>query len=104
MALSAAKVKVSALSARSQPDGHATVNIVVEVKDKEELSGGHQQAEQHSGRLPRGPRLREMRKKRGGREQGQLGAEPEGERRAAGRPGDQPESQRKRPGRERAAA
>ncbi len=38
MALSAAKVKVTALSARSQPDGHATVNIVVEVKDKEELA------------------------------------------------------------------
>ena len=38
MALSAAKVKVPALSARSQPDGHATVNIVVEVKDKTELS------------------------------------------------------------------
>ena len=31
MALSAAKVKVTALSARSQPDGHATVNIVVAV-------------------------------------------------------------------------
>ncbi|MGI5962284.1 MAG: RelA/SpoT family protein [Lawsonibacter sp.] len=39
MALSSAKVKVTALSARSQPDGHATVNIVVEVKDKDELSG-----------------------------------------------------------------
>ena len=39
MALSAAKVKVSALSARSQPDGYATVNIVLEVKDKDELSG-----------------------------------------------------------------
>jgi len=38
MALSAAKVKVTALSARSMPDGHATVNIVVEVRDKEELS------------------------------------------------------------------
>ena len=38
MALSSAKVKVSALSARSQPDGHATVNIVLEVKDKEELN------------------------------------------------------------------
>ena len=38
MALSAAKVKVTALSARSLPDGHATVNIVVEVKDKTELS------------------------------------------------------------------
>ena len=37
MALSAAKVKVTALSARSMPDGHATVNIVVEVRDKDEL-------------------------------------------------------------------
>ena len=39
MALSAAKVKVTALSARSQPDGHATVHIEVEVKDKDELAG-----------------------------------------------------------------
>ena len=38
MALSAAKVKVTALSARSMPDGHASVNIVVEVKDKAELT------------------------------------------------------------------
>ena len=38
MALSAAKVKVTALSARSMPDGHATINIVVEVKDKDELN------------------------------------------------------------------
>ena len=38
MALSAAKVKVNALTARSLPDGHASVNIVVEVKDKEELA------------------------------------------------------------------
>ncbi len=38
MALSAAKVKVTALSARSMPDGHADVNIVVEVRDKEELN------------------------------------------------------------------
>ena len=37
MALSAAKVKVNALSARSQPDGHAVVNIVLEVKDRKEL-------------------------------------------------------------------
>ena len=37
MALSSAKVKVSALAARSQPDGYATVNIVLEVKDKGEL-------------------------------------------------------------------
>ena len=38
MALSAAKVKVNALTARSLPDGPASINIVVEVKDKEELA------------------------------------------------------------------
>ena len=38
MALSAAKVKVNALSARSMPDGHAIVNMVLEVKDKDELA------------------------------------------------------------------
>jgi GTP pyrophosphokinase len=38
MALSAVKVRVTSLSARSLPDGHATVNIVVEVKDKDELN------------------------------------------------------------------
>lgn len=38
MALSAAKVKVTALSARSMPDGHAVVNMVLEVKDKAELA------------------------------------------------------------------
>ena len=38
MALSTAKVKVSALSARSMPDGHAVVNMVLEVKDKDELA------------------------------------------------------------------
>ena len=38
MALSAAKVKVTALSARSMSDGHAAVNIVVEVQDKAELN------------------------------------------------------------------
>ena len=38
MALSAAKVKVNALTARSLPDGHASINIVVEVQDKEELA------------------------------------------------------------------
>ena len=38
MALSAAKVKVSALSARSMPDGHAILRIEVEVRDKEELA------------------------------------------------------------------
>jgi len=39
MALSAAKVKVMALSARSMPDGHATISMVVEVRDKGELEG-----------------------------------------------------------------
>ncbi len=39
MALSAAKVKVTTLSARAQPDGHATVFIEVEVKDRDELTG-----------------------------------------------------------------
>ncbi len=38
MALSTAKVKVNALSARSMPDGHAIVNMVLEVKDKDELA------------------------------------------------------------------
>ena len=36
--LSAAKVKVTALTARSMPDGHASLNIEVQVKDKDELS------------------------------------------------------------------
>ena len=39
MALSTAKVKVSALTARSMADGHATISMVVEVKDKAELEG-----------------------------------------------------------------
>ncbi|WP_352408686.1 bifunctional (p)ppGpp synthetase/guanosine-3',5'-bis(diphosphate) 3'-pyrophosphohydrolase [Lawsonibacter hominis] len=38
MALSAAKVKTTGLSARSMPDGYASVNIVLEVKNQEELS------------------------------------------------------------------
>ncbi|MCI8423520.1 MAG: bifunctional (p)ppGpp synthetase/guanosine-3',5'-bis(diphosphate) 3'-pyrophosphohydrolase, partial [Lawsonibacter sp.] len=38
MALSAAKVKVASLSARALPDGHATIHIVVEVKDQKELN------------------------------------------------------------------
>ena len=37
LALSAAKVKVTALTARAMADGHATLNIVVEVRDKTEL-------------------------------------------------------------------
>ncbi len=39
MALSSAQVKVNSLSARSLPDGHAAVNLVVEVKDLKELNG-----------------------------------------------------------------
>ena len=39
MALSAAKVKVSSLSAKSMPDGYAVISVTVEVKDKEELTG-----------------------------------------------------------------
>ena len=38
MVLSAAKVKVTSLSARSQPDGYAVVTITAEVKDKAELT------------------------------------------------------------------
>ena len=38
MALSTAKVKVSALSARSTQDGNALINVVLEVKNREELS------------------------------------------------------------------
>ena len=39
MALSTSQVKVSALSARALPDGHAAISIVVEVKDRGELEG-----------------------------------------------------------------
>ena len=38
MALSSAKVKTTNLSARSMPDGYATVHIVLEVKDQSELT------------------------------------------------------------------
>ena len=38
MTLSAAKVKTTSLSARSMPDGYATVSIVLEVKNQEELT------------------------------------------------------------------
>ena len=38
MVLSAAKVKVTTLAARGLPDGYATVSIVLEVKDREELT------------------------------------------------------------------
>ena len=37
MALSAAKVKVTGLSARSMPDGYAVVSLTAEVKDRGEL-------------------------------------------------------------------
>ena len=39
MALTAAKVKVSSFSARSLPDGYALVSVVLEVKDRTELTG-----------------------------------------------------------------
>ena len=38
MALSAAKVKVDSFSARCMPDGYASVSIVLEVKDRDELN------------------------------------------------------------------
>ena len=38
MALSAAKVKVDSFSARAMPDGYASVSIVLEVKDRDELN------------------------------------------------------------------
>ncbi|HIY21312.1 MAG TPA: bifunctional (p)ppGpp synthetase/guanosine-3',5'-bis(diphosphate) 3'-pyrophosphohydrolase [Candidatus Flavonifractor merdigallinarum] len=38
MALSVVKVKVNSLSARSMPDGYATVSLVLEVKDQSELT------------------------------------------------------------------
>ncbi len=38
MALSAAKVKIPAISARAMPDGYAVVNVEVEVKHSEELT------------------------------------------------------------------
>ena len=39
MALSAAKVKVTSLSARGMPDGYAAVSIALEIKNREELNG-----------------------------------------------------------------
>ena len=38
MALSTLKTKTTSLSARSMPDGYATVSIVLEVKDHTELT------------------------------------------------------------------
>ena len=38
MALTAAKVRVSSFSARSLPDGYALVSVVLEVKDRNELT------------------------------------------------------------------
>ena len=38
MALSTAKVKVSALAARTTPEGNAIINVVLEVKNREELN------------------------------------------------------------------
>lgn len=39
MALSSAKVKVTALTAKAAPDGYATILVTVEVKDRNELAG-----------------------------------------------------------------
>ena len=39
MALTAAKMKVSSFSARGLPDGYALVSVVLEVKDRNELTG-----------------------------------------------------------------
>ena len=39
MALSAAQVKVTSLTARSMPDGYAVLSVVVEVRDNTELNG-----------------------------------------------------------------
>ena len=39
MALTAAKVRVSSFSARSLPDGYALVSVVLEVRDRNELTG-----------------------------------------------------------------
>ena len=47
MALSAAKVKTTSLSARSMPDGYATVSIVLEVKNQEELTNVINRIVQH---------------------------------------------------------
>ena len=49
MALSTAKVKVSALSARSTQEGNALINVVLEVKDREELNSVINRLHQISG-------------------------------------------------------
>ncbi len=49
MALSAAKVKVTNLSARSMPDGYAALSLVLEVRDKEELAAVIRRLDQIQG-------------------------------------------------------
>ena len=49
MALSAVKVKVNNLSARSQPDGYAMINLELAVKDQKELKGVINKLSQISG-------------------------------------------------------
>ncbi len=49
MALSSAKVKVSSLIARSMPDGYATIMLVLEVKDRDELNSVINKLNQISG-------------------------------------------------------
>ena len=47
--LSAAKVKVTTLAARGLPDGYAAISIVLEIKDREELTGLINKLSQISG-------------------------------------------------------
>ena len=49
MALSSAKVKMTSLSARSMPDGYASVMLVLEVKDRDELNSVINKLNQISG-------------------------------------------------------
>ena len=49
MALSAQKVRLNNISARSQPDGYAMVNLELSVKDKTELSAVVNKLSQVSG-------------------------------------------------------
>ena len=49
MALTAAKMKVSSFSARGLPDGYALVSVVLEVKDRNELTSLINKLSQISG-------------------------------------------------------
>jgi GTP pyrophosphokinase len=49
MALSAQKVRLNNISARSQPDGYAIVNLELAVRDQKELTGVINKLSQISG-------------------------------------------------------